>query len=266
MVAGEIGGLLCLLDRASGDQFTESDGRTLDILAAWTALAIDRAKLGSDVERRRQDSELAARHLFGARDVASAVGRRTNRRKLFGEIAARTLELARARATLLWLLDDRHLVLQAIAGLSTDRMPGQRIPVSGHASIVLSGGRPLHSTVDRGGELIRGKATRRLGDGEASLLVPIRISTAPIGILVAAGSGDRALFSTSEERRVERLAAGAAAALVLSGAVSYEGVGAVPTDGVGASQSSGLELADGLDVLAGLRMLLGSARRDPWRT
>ena len=99
-VRGEVWGNLYLTEKAIGE-FTQEDEDTAVVLADWSAVAINNARLYRDVRQRRDELQRANRGLETTTEITRALGgvtdldRRTGARR---EALARADRRARRRA------------------------------------------------------------------------------------------------------------------------------------------------------------------------
>src|SRR6202012_4185172 len=74
LIRGEAWGNLYLTEKQSGANFTDQDEQAATVLAEWSAIAIENARLYETSEKRRTELEQAVLGLQATKDVAIAIG------------------------------------------------------------------------------------------------------------------------------------------------------------------------------------------------
>ena len=259
MIRGEAWGNLYLTEKESGE-FSEADEQTALILAEWTAIAVDNARLYRDVEQQRDSLERAVRELEATTEIARAVGGETDLERILETIVKRGRALVRARSLLILLEEHGGLRLAAAAGES-EHDPQMWVPIVGSApGEVFASGAPSRIR-DLGPSLL--SQPRSQGSGAAALLVPLVFRGQSVGVLVALDplAGESG-FSGESERVLGSFAASAATAVATAQSVAEDRL----RNSVDAAERErgrwARELHDeSLQSLAGLRVLLSTARR-----
>ena len=77
VIRGQAWGNLYLTEKPGGD-FDEADEQTALVLAEWTAIAVDNARLYADVGKQRDSLERAVRGLEATTEITRAVGGETD--------------------------------------------------------------------------------------------------------------------------------------------------------------------------------------------
>ena len=134
-VRGEVFGRLYLTEKNGGRDFTEDDETVLQALAGAAAVAVDNARLYGEAQRRQ-------RWLEASSEITGALLGGTDPTDVLQLIASRALELTGADYTVVALAEDPEaerseitgLTVAVCAGLDTETLAGQRIPVSGSTS------------------------------------------------------------------------------------------------------------------------------------
>jgi signal transduction histidine kinase len=259
VVRGQAWGNLYLTEKPDGD-FDEADEQSALILAEWTAIAVDNARLYADVGLQRDTLERAVRSLEATTEVTRAVGGETELRPILETIAKRGRALVEARSLLILLEAGGELRVAAAAGefenhselrlTVADSVPGQ-VFTSRQASRV----RDLDS------------GPRVQADGlemqEETLLVPLVFRGESVGVLVALdplGPGDE--FGAESEQLLGSFAASAATAVATAQSAAADSV----RNSIEAAERErgrwARELHDeSLQSMAGLRVVLSAARR-----
>jgi signal transduction histidine kinase len=259
MIRGRAWGNLYLTEKEDGD-FDEADEQSALILAEWTAIAIDNARLYSNVEEQRDRLERAVRGLEATTEIARALGGETNLDRILETIVKRARALIDARSLLILLEDGESLRVAAAAG-EIGRDPELRIPIEGSApGQVLRAQRPKRLP-NIGPDLLARPSSQ--GAGVATLLVPMIFRGGALGVLVALDSLGRATgFTDGDEQALTSFATSAAIAVATAQSVAEERI----RNSIEAAERErgrwARELHDeALQSMAGLRVLLSTARR-----
>lgn len=257
-IRGNAWGNLFLTEKAGGD-FDQADEQTVLVLAEWTAVAVENARLYRSVEDRREEMERAVHRLEVTTEIAQAVGGETDLERILEIVLKRGRALIEARSLLILLDEGGELVVVAVDGERDERGPGTRVPIAGSVpGGVLETGLPR-----RVRRLDPGLATSpAAGSGMMALLAPLIFRGKALGVLVALDPLDRAEFSDEEETLLLSFAASVATAVATAQSVA-EGR---TREGIAATERErgrwARELHDeSLQSLASLRVLLAAARR-----
>jgi two-component system, NarL family, sensor histidine kinase DevS len=266
MIRGHAWGNLYLTEKSEGE-FDEADEQSAVILAEWTAIAVENARLYRHVESRRDEMERAVHRLEATTEIARAVGGETDLERILEIVVKRARALVEARSLLILLREGDDLLTASVAGEREASMAGARIPVGGSIP----------------GQVLEARMPRRIGDldpsliarprsqeaGVTALLVPLVFRGQALGVLVALDPlGRDAGFSDEDEQVLVSFAASAAIAVATAQSVAEERT----RDSIAATERErgrwARELHDeSLQSLAGLRVLLSAARRsDPGET
>ena len=263
MIRGHAWGNLYLTEKSSGE-FDQADEQSAMILAEWTAIAVENARLYRSVQSRGDEMERAVHRLEATTEIARAVGGETDLDRILEIVVKRGRALVEARSLLILLSQGEELVAASVAG--------ERERDSGNAGIPIAGSIP--------GQVLEERAPRRVHDlhpslmarpgdqgaGVTALLVPLVFRGRALGVLVALDPLGRDLgFSDEDESVLLSFAASAATAVATAQTVA-EGR---TRENIAATERErgrwARELHDeSLQSLAGLRVLLSAARRsDP---
>jgi signal transduction histidine kinase len=261
LIRGEAWGNLYLTEKEGGE-FDQSDEDAAVVLARWTSIAVDNARLFERTEQQRRELERAVRGLEATQTIALVVGTDMDLERILELIVKRGRALVGARSVVILLREGHELVLTASAG-HTRRPQGERIPVAGSTS---------------GEVMVRGVAERvsdvrarlrispeRFGvdDARSALLVPLAHRGEPLGVLIAFDKGVEAVsFTDEDEHTLKAFAASAGTAVATAQSVAKQRL----RDALAAADAErrrwAQELHDEtLQGLGGLRVLLASARR-----
>jgi signal transduction histidine kinase len=259
VIRGRAWGNLYLTEKPGGD-FDEADEQSALILAEWTAIAVDNARLYADVGGQRDTLERAVRSLEATTEVTRAVGGETNLSRILETIAKRGRALVEARSLLILLEEAGELRVAAAAGELEDHSD-LRLTVSGSA--------PGRVFTSRRASRLRDLAVDPPlePDGLAmqaeTLLVPLVFRGESVGVLVALdplGAGSE--FGAESERLLGSFAASAATAVATAQSAAEDSL----RNSIEAAERErgrwARELHDeSLQSMAGLRVMLSAARR-----
>jgi signal transduction histidine kinase len=260
VIRGHAWGNLYLTEKDSGE-FDEADEQSAVILAEWTAIAVDNARLYRDVQVRRDEMERAVHRLEATAEISRAVGGETDLERILETVVKRGRALVEARSLLILLREEDELSLTSIAGEREAGMVEPRIPISGSIP----------------GQVLEAGAARRVLDldpslmarpaspdtGVAALLVPLIFRGEALGTLVALDPLDRDTgFTDEDEEILLSFATSAAIAVSTAQSVAEDRT----RDSIAAAERErgrwARELHDeSLQSMAGLRVLLSAARR-----
>jgi signal transduction histidine kinase len=266
LVRGEAWGSLYLAEKEGGD-FDEADEEAIAVLADWTAIAVENARLyeglarrRDEVERQRDQAERSAQALAVMTDIARSVGGETDIDRILELIVDRGRALVEARALAIMLADGEELAVAATAGDLDPGLRGARIAVEGTLP-----GRVLRSV--RAERPLRANGDDALGglgvEAEAAILVPLVFRGASSGVLIAL---DRITegpdFGLEDERLLRSFAASAATAVATAKSVEAEQLRHSIEAAEQERKRWARELHDEtLQALGGLRMLHSTALR-----
>lgn len=259
VIRGRAWGNLYLTEKAGGD-FDEADEQSALILAEWTGIAVDNARLYRSVEEQRDSLKRAVRRLEATTEIARAVGGETDLDRILETIVKRGRALIEARSLLI-LLEDRGELRMAAAAGELDRDAELRIPIEGSAPGQALKSRRANRLANLGPNLL--SRPSKQGAGVAALLVPLIFRGHSLGVLVALDSLGRSMgFTDDDERVLGSFAASAATAVATAQSVAEDRM----RDSIEAAERErgrwARELHDeALQSMAGLRVLLSTARR-----
>jgi signal transduction histidine kinase len=259
VIRGRAWGNLYLTEKEGGE-FDEADEQSAVILAEWTAIAVDNARLYHSVEEQRDTLKRAVRRLEATSEIVRAVGGETHLGRILETIVKRGRALIEARSLLILLEDDGELRVAAAAG-ELDHDAELRIPIEGSApGQVLKSRRP--ERLSRIGADLLSRPSSPEAD-VAALLVPLTFRGRSLGVLVGLDSlGRSGGFTEEDERVLDSFAASAATAVATAQSVAEDRM----RDSIEAAERErgrwARELHDeALQSMAGLRVMLSSARR-----
>jgi signal transduction histidine kinase len=202
LVRGEAWGNLYLTEKEGSAEFDDADEQLIVVLAAWSAVAIENARLYANADRRAAELEKALRGLEAASDVARTVSSGISLDELLQLIVKRGGGVVAARRSMVLLSDGSELEVVAAAGEQPESVLGRRVP---DQETWLN---DLQAAIPE----LRGLKT---------LVSPLALRRRPRGLLLAVGprEGD---FDTDDERVFSSFAASAASTIVTVQAVEDE--------------------------------------------
>jgi signal transduction histidine kinase len=260
VIRGEAWGNLYLTEKVGG-RFDEADEETAIVLAAWAAVAVENARLYRESERGRQRLERSVRALEATSEIARAVGGETQFDRVLELVAERSRALVDASAVVILLVDGDDCVVAATAGDIPRSIIGKRLTAADSiAGRVLTTGR-----AERTNSL--GLSLRfALGEvgvkATSGLFVPLIFRRASIGVLEAFDRVGGPEFEEDDERILQSAAASAATALATAQTLERNLLQRTLRAAENERRRWARELHDEtLQALAGLRVLLASARR-----
>lgn len=266
MIRGRAWGNLYLTEKEEGE-FDDADEHSAMILAEWTAIAVENARLYHSVESQRDEMERAVHRLEATTEIARAVGGETDLERILEIAVKRARALVEARTLLILLRDGDDLVPASIAGEHADRFAESRIPIGGSIP-----GQVLEAREPRRIQDLDPSLMARPGSPEAgvtALLVPLIFRGQTLGVLVALDPlGRDTGFSDEDEQVLVSFVTSAATAVATAQTVAEDRT----RESIAATERErgrwARELHDeSLQSLAGLRVLLSAARRsDPEET
>jgi signal transduction histidine kinase len=240
--------------------FDVADEQSALILAEWTAIAVDNARLYSDVGTQRDTLERAVRSLEATTEVTRAVGGETDLSRILETIAKRGRALVEARSLLILLEDGGELRVAAAAG-EFDNHSELRLIVTDSAPGKVFSSRQASRLRDLEPDPL--PQPDSLGMGAETLLVPLVFRGESVGVLVALDPlGQGAEFDVESERLLGSFAASAATAVVTAQSAARNSA----RNSIEAAERErgrwARELHDeSLQSMAGLRVILSAARR-----
>lgn len=268
LIRGEAWGNLYLTEKAGGADFDDADEAAALVLADWTAIAVENARLYEGIARQRDEVglqrdrlERSVRALEVMTDIARSVGGETQLERILELIVKRGRALVEARSLLILLAEGDQLVVAATAGELESNLGGARIPIDGTLpGQVLRAGRPerLAGSYGLGAEL------SDLGvSADAAMLVPLSFRGSASGVLAALDRvTDGPEFGAEDERLLRAFAASAATAVATAKSVESERLRHSLEAAEQERKRWARELHDEtLQSLGGLRMLQSAALR-----
>jgi signal transduction histidine kinase len=260
MIRGHAWGNLYLTEKADGE-FDEADEQSAAILAEWTAIAVDNARLYRSVQSRRDEMERAIHRLEATTEISRAVGGETDLERILEIVVKRGRALVEARSLLILLHEGDELILTSIAGEREAGIGEPRIPIRGSIPGQVLEAREARRIQDLDPSLLARPASP--DTGIAALLVPLIFRGQALGTLVALDPlGRDTGFTDEDEEILLSFATSAAIAVATAQSVAADRT----RDSIAAAERErgrwARELHDeSLQSMAGLRVLLSAARR-----
>jgi two-component system, NarL family, sensor histidine kinase DevS len=202
LVRGEAWGNLYLTEKAGGAEFDETDEQLVVVLAAWSGVAIENARLYKGLDRRAGELQKALRGLEAASDVARTVSSGIELDELLELIVKRGRGVVGASRSMVLFSDGSELELVAAAGERPESLIGRRV---------------------RDAETWLNDLQAQVPDlrGLEALVSPLELRARPRGLLVALGPREGE-FDADDERVFSSFAASAASTIVTVQAVEAE--------------------------------------------
>jgi signal transduction histidine kinase len=202
LVRGEAWGNLYLTEKEGGGEFDETDEQLVVVLAAWSGVAIENARLYAGLDRRAEDLQKALRGLEAAADVARTVSKGIVLDELLDLVVKRGRAVVGARHSMVLLSDGSELEVVAAAGEGPEAIVRRRVP-------------------DRDTWLNDLQAELPDLRGLPVLVSALGLHGRPRGLLVAFGAPDDE-FDANDESVFESFGASAATTIVTVQAVEAE--------------------------------------------
>jgi signal transduction histidine kinase len=259
VIRGQAWGNLYLTEKPDGD-FDEADEQSAVILAEWTAIAVDNARLYADLGKQRDALERAVRSLEATTEITRAVGGETELEPILETVAKRGRALVEARSLLILLEDGGELRVAAAAGEFEDRSELRLAVADSAPGQVFTSRRPSRLR-DLGPDAPA--QPNELGMGPETLLVPLVFRGESVGVLVALDPlGEGVEFGAEGEQLLGSFAASAATAVATAQSAARDSL----RNSIEAAERErgrwARELHDeSLQSMAGLRVVLSAARR-----
>jgi signal transduction histidine kinase len=260
VIRGEAWGNLYLTNK-QGAQFDEADEEAAVVLASWSAIAVENARLYRQTNQRHDELERSLRALEATSEIARAVGGETRLDRVLELIAKRSRALVEAAGLAILLVEDDGLVVAATAGEIPRSITGSHVTHGGSvAGRVLASGRSERVS-DMSSSLRFALAD--LGVRASSgMFVPLQFHGSNLGVIEAFDRYGGPEFRAEDERLLQAAAASAAVAVATAQSVERERLRRALRAAEDERRRWARELHDEtLQGLGGLRVILSSARR-----
>jgi signal transduction histidine kinase len=268
VIRGEAWGNLYLTDKEGGE-FDDGDEQTAVTLAAWSAIAIEHARLLAAAGHRQEALERAVRGLEATQAIAVALGAETDLSRVLELIAKRGRAIVDARSVVILLRDGDELVVGVGAGHSKSQV-GVRIPIAESTSGQVMLAQQPSRIANADAQLRVSPQTLGVPEAHSALLVPLIYRGKALGVLAAFDRGPQAqTFTEDDEQVLVAFAASAATAVATAQTVEADRLRHTLEAAEAERKHWARELHDEtLQALGGLKVLASAARRagDPERT
>ena len=258
-VRGETYGNLYMTEKRGGVEFDDDDEEAAKTLAIWAGVAIENARLYTQLSEREAEVEQALRRAETSVDIARAVGGETDVGRVLDLIVKRARALVEARTLLVLLRSGGRLVVAAQAGQIGDEVHHLTIPTD-DAVFQAAMQERVAQHLGRGAPPSEARLRERLG-AEVALVVPLLFRGHSVGALVAldreAGGTE---FDDEDLRLLQAFASSAATAVATAQSVESERLQQQVEIGERERQRWAQELHDdALQGLAAIRISLATA-------
>jgi signal transduction histidine kinase len=260
LIRGEAWGNLYLTDKRAGE-FDEADEETAMVLALWAGIAVENARLYQQMDRRRDELERSVSALAATAEIARAVGGETQLERVLELIAKRSRALVEASGVAILLGSGEDFFVAATAGDVPRDIIGCYVAASGSvAGRVVATGR-AERVADISSSLRF--ALGELGvNAQSGMFVPLQFRGETLGVIEAFDRDGGPTFRAEDEHMLRAAAASAATAVATAQSVEQDRLRRALQAAEGERRRWARELHDDtLQSLAGLRVLLSSARR-----
>ncbi|MBS1843809.1 MAG: GAF domain-containing sensor histidine kinase [Actinobacteria bacterium] len=261
-IRGEVYGNLYMTEKADGAEFDADDEDSARTLATWAAIAIENARLYTNLSRREAEVARALRRAETSADIARTVGGETDVDRVLDLVVKRARALVEARSVLVLLRRKDRLAVAAQAGRVGPEVEKLTIPTD-DAVFQAAMQERVSQHLDQGTPPSEARLRERLG-AEAALVVPLLFRGRAVGTLVAL---DREAGGDFDDEDLRLLQAFAATAAIAVGTAQSVEAGRLQQQ-VEVSEDErrrwAQELHDGvLQSLAAVRITLAAALQAP---
>jgi signal transduction histidine kinase len=261
-IRGEVYGNLYMTEKADGAEFDADDEDSARTLATWAAIAIENARLYTNLSRREAEVGRALRRAETSADIARTVGGETDVDRVLDLVVKRARALVEAHSVLVLLRRKDRLTVAAQAGRVGPEVEKLTIPTD-DAVFQAAMQERVSQHLDQGTPPSEARLRERLG-AEAALVVPLLFRGRAVGTLVAL---DREAGGDFDDEDLRLLQAFAATAAIAVGTAQSVEAGRLQQQ-VEVSEDErrrwAQELHDGvLQSLAAVRITLAAALQAP---
>jgi len=261
-IRGEAFGNLYMTEKRGGVEFDEADEEAARALANWAAIAIENARLYTNLSRREAEVGRALRRAETSADIARTVGGETDVDRVLDLVVKRARALVEAHSVLVLLRRKDRLTVAAQAGRVGPEVEKLTIPTD-DAVFQAAMQERVSQHLDQGTPPSEARLRERLG-AEAALVVPLLFRGRAVGTLVAL---DREAGGDFDDEDLRLLQAFAATAAIAVGTAQSVEAGRLQQQ-VEVSEDErrrwAQELHDGvLQSLAAVRITLAAALQAP---
>jgi len=220
-IRGEVYGNLYMTEKGDGADFDQADQEAAITLATWAGIAIENARLYTELSEREADAEQALRQAETSVDIARTVGGETDVQRVLDLIVKRARALVEARTLLVLLRKGERLGVAAQAGEIGIDLDQLTIPTDDGVFQAAMQER-VAQHLKRGSPPSEARLRERLG-ADAALVVPLLFRGRAVGALVAldrVAGGEE--FDEEDLRLLQAFAASAATAVATAQTVESE--------------------------------------------
>jgi two-component system, NarL family, sensor histidine kinase DevS len=220
-IRGAVYGNLYMTEKRGGEEFTAVDEEAALTLATWAGIAIENARLYTELREREAVADQALRQAETSVDIARTVGGETDVGRVLELIVKRARALVEARTLLVLLREGGRLQVAARAGHASPEIEHLTIPTEDAVFQAAMRERAAQH-LKRGSPPSEAHLRERLG-AETALVVPLLFRGRAVGAIVAvdreAGGAD---FDEEDVRMLQAFAASAATAVATAQSVEAE--------------------------------------------
>ena len=230
------------------------------MLAAWSAIAVENARLYRQMDERRRELERSLEALEANTEIARAVGGETRLDRVLELIAKRSRALVEAAGVAILLIEGSDFVVAATAGeIPQDhRQPCRSGWLGGRAGRRERAAHAGQRRVEHAAFALSDLGVR----ARSGLFVPLLFRGAKLGVIEAFDRQGGPEFRPEDERTLLAAAASAATAVATAQTVERDRLRRSMRAAEDERRRWARELHDEtLQALGGLRVLLSSARR-----
>jgi signal transduction histidine kinase len=261
-IRGEVYGNLYMTEKADGAEFDADDEDSARTLATWAAIAIENARLYTNLSRREAEVGRALRRAETSADIARTVGGETDVDRVLDLVVKRGRALVEARSVLVLLRRKDHLAVAAQAGRVGPEVEKLTIPTD-DAVFQAAMQERVSQHLDQGTPPSEARLRERLG-AEAALVVPLLFRGRAVGALVALDREAGGDFDDEDMRLLQAFAATAAIAVGTAQSVEAGRLQQQVEVSEDERRRWAQELHDGvLQSLAAVRITLAAALQAP---
>jgi signal transduction histidine kinase len=210
-IRGEVYGNLYMTEKVGDGEFDQGDEDAARTLATWAAIAIENARLYTNLSRREAEVGRALRRAETSADIARTVGGETDVERVLDLVVKRARALVEARGVLVLLRRRDRLAVAAQAGRLGSEVEELTIPTD-DAVFQAAMGERVSQHLDRRTPPSEARLRERLG-AEAALVVPLLFRGRAVGALVALDREAGGDFDDEDMRLLQAFAATAAIAV-----------------------------------------------------
>lgn len=219
MIRGEPFGNLYMTEKSGGGAFGDLDQESAEILATWAGIAIEHARLYTELRDHESALQRALSQVEASADIAEALDSETDLERILELIVERGRDLVEARTVAVFLQRGRVLTLASATDPPPAQMDDWTIPVAGSAL-----GEAMQTLIQRSlsgpPKPAEHGLRERLG-AEIAILVPLQAHAGGLGVLVACDP-EGGEWSEEGSRLLKAFASRAAMAVAMAQSVEQQ--------------------------------------------